>query len=303
MKYVKLGLVLLMPLAMAAQGCSRSQSLSVDYGAKGAAELQNMDTRQSKGLLDAAPNCCNNLSQINYEQVTKPGVYDYYISPQKQALVLSTGKSFTQGIRLPKTDGEIKVTISSTILSTVFIPHILVLDDQFQPIRLVGSDKIKYTKATLLSADRYLGKFIIQKVEKAKYLLIYTTSQSMSSETQLASLDSEALESGGAKIAERVYMNKPVSHSAIGAVRLAFEFVAEGQEENKSLSVVKPAVTNIPATTADLTSTIEPETAAMFTQLIETAVKSGDLNKAMRIVGDAEKAGYGQARQVLIKAL
>ena len=123
------------------------------------------------------------------------------------------------------------------------------------------------------------------------------------------------------KIAERVYFNKPIPHSPIGAVRLAINYKPNTLILSNDLNAeivnserFSISSNSIPKSTpsfelvqsksvpAEL-EMIELETEAMFTQLIQKAVKSGDLNKAMEIVKEAEKSGFLQARQALIDAL
>jgi maltose operon protein len=302
MKALKYGVVLIMPLAMSLTGCASRDNLMFDYGAAGASELQRMDPIQSRMLLDSAAICCTNFSTIRYDTIAQPGQYDYLISNENQAFSFTTGKSFVQGLELPKTEGEINVTISSVVMSSVFIPSVLILDAQFKPIRLIADEQIKYAKATILNSDRYIGQFTLQENERAKYVLIFTTEQAMNGETQLEPLAQEALSSGAAKVAERVYINHPVSHSSVGAVRIAVDFVLDsrvGEVNLKSEIGVMSDTTHL----ANEIITVESETKAMFTQLIRQAVKSGDLNKAMNMVQEAERAGFSESRQVLIDAI
>lgn len=57
------------------------------------------------------------------------------------------------------------------------------------------------------------------------------------------------------------------------------------------------------ATTAVATGTMLAETEAMYNQLIQKAVSSGDIEKAMALSGEAERAGSGSAKQTLVNAI
>lgn len=57
------------------------------------------------------------------------------------------------------------------------------------------------------------------------------------------------------------------------------------------------------ATTTVATGTMLAETEAMYNQLIQKAVSSGDIEKAMALSGEAERAGSGSAKQTLVNAI
>jgi maltose operon protein len=304
MKLRNAGLLFLMPLAMSLTGCESSDHLYFDYGASSAEVLKKSDPSQIRMDLNAKMSCCVSLAQMDYQPTSKPGQLDVFISSESQVYDFSSGKSYFEAIQLPKSEGDLTITLSSVILSSAFIPSVLVLDSAFQPIRQIGADQIRYAKASLLNGDRYFGQFTLSENDKARYLVIYTTAAAMNGETILEPLSAEALESGSAQVAQRVYANKPIPHSPIGVVRLALDFVIDTRVE-KSINLADQAAAPQPQDLkqSSASETVEPETAAMFRQLIENAVKAGDLNKAMNMVQEAERAGFGQARQILIEAI
>lgn len=65
-------------------------------------------------------------------------------------------------------------------------------------------------------------------------------------------------------------------------------------------AVVVPAAT---ATATVATGSMLAETEAMYNQLIQKAVSAGDIEKAMALSGEAERAGSGSAKQTLVNAI
>jgi maltose operon protein len=122
-------------------------------------------------------------------------------------------------------------------------------------------------------------------------------------------------------------MNEPIPHSAIGAVRLAFNYLPDSSRQSAALldkqDVIRLEAESAVSSSATLSelpdksaptqpsvenagsdpATLQPETEAMFIELIEQAVRAGDLNKAMAIVKDAERAGSTKARDALVNSL
>lgn len=76
--------------------------------------------------------------------------------------------------------------------------------------------------------------------------------------------------------------------------------VATAPSANQAAAV--PAASVAAATTV-ATGTMLAETEAMYNQLIQKAVSSGDIEKAMALSGEAERAGSGSAKQTLVNAI
>ena len=324
MKYRKLSLIIAASLATLVSGCS-SSGLVFDYGAEGAVEIQNRDPSEQKKALAMAENCCHSLAEIDYKSVDK-GIaeknkpYDFSISSANQAFLFDSGKSYVLGVELPKAEGDIKLTVSSAIISSVFVPSILVLDADYHPVRMFAQESIVYDKASLFNADRYYGEVTIQEQDNARYLVVFTTDSAMASETELAPIDHQALESGNANAAKRIYMQDLVPHSATGVVRLVLDYTADTRLSNSaaithisngSKTVVSP---NLPGTEVGSESMIvdiqwtkegqlSEQTETQFIDSIQQAVKQGDLNKAMSMVEKAESFGSKNARKAFISAL
>lgn len=307
-------------LTLSISACADNKSMVVDYGADNTKEAQNVDPDVGFKTLEQAILCCNSLAELDYLEVTEPSKIDFNITGKNPAFKFSTGKSFVQGVRLPDANGTIKVVISSPIVTSVFVPTILVLDKQYKPIQVYGDETIKYESGSLLNVDRFFGEIELPAQfpdgRQAKYLLVLTTDAAMQGTTKLAKPYAPAEALGRTDIVSRIHLDQPIPHTAIGVFRLAFNYlpsslssankmIGEASTENsqkpQALFVEKSVITT--AAKTPVNDAIQPETEAMFIELIYQAMKNGDTNKALRFVKEAELAGSTKARDALFDAM
>ncbi|MCG7587129.1 MalM family protein, partial [Photobacterium sp. OFAV2-7] len=227
--------ILAIGLVVLTTSCSNNQSMVIDYGAKNAEKVQKIEPETAFLALENAPVCCDSLAEIDYRQISQPGKFDFNIFPQDKAFRFRSGKSFVKGIALPQVNGPIKVAISSPIISSVFVPSLLVLDESYNPIEVYGDETISYDKSSLVNVERLYGNIELPSEypdgRKARYLVVFTTSEAMKGETTLAQPDPKLAEVGRESYAIRLYSNQPIPHTAIGAIRLAFDYQQSSQTQ------------------------------------------------------------------------
>ncbi|WP_019616534.1 MalM family protein [Psychromonas ossibalaenae] len=310
--------ILIIGLALLTTACADNKSMVVDYGATNTKEMQQIDPTIGFRALEQAPLCCDSLSKLDYQQITQPGKFDLNVTQENAAFNFSTGKSFVQGFSLPKVNGTIKIAISAPIVASVFVPTVLILDQQYKPMQVYGAETIKYDSGSLLNVDRFFGKIELPAVfadgRQAKYLLVLTTEEAMKGTTKLAEPYAPAETLGHTDIVKRIHVAQPLPHTAIGVFRLAFDYlpnsstsaqnmvektVADDSQQKAQALLVEQNVT----ASAAVSRAIQPETEAMFMDLIDQAVKNGESSKALRFVDEAELAGSTKARDALFDAM
>ncbi|WED23882.1 MalM family protein [Vibrio sp. JC009] len=314
MRYTKIALIV--GIALSVSACSNNKSMVVDYGSSEINKVQSVNPEVGYKALASASECCSSLSELDFQQIEGPGKYDFFITPESEAFRFATGKSFVKGVELPEATGTIKVAVSSSIAKNVFVPSIVLLDKQFKPVKLLSEESIRYQDASLMHGERYFGEVEVKAVANApKYLLVFTTEKAMNQTTELPPLSDDAVGLGRADDVDRIYRNKPVPHTATGTFRLAFDYDPDSSSEAQAVlgndvnEDVKKAKTVLPAAAVpaveakDEMAGVQPETEIMFIELIERAVSQGKLDKAMKLVEDAERAGSLKARDALIEAL
>ena len=314
--------ILAIGLAILTTACADNSSMLVDYGTTNTKEVQKIAPAIGYQALEQATLCCESLSELDYQPVTRQGKLDLTITQKNQAFKFNTGKSYVQGITLPEANGAIKVTISAPIVDSVFVPTVLVLDEQYKPIQVYSEETIRLEKASLLNISRFFGEIELPKItdgQQAKYLVVLTTEKEMKETTKAADLYKPHVKNlDRPYILSKIKSNQPIAHTAIGAVRLAFDYLPNSQtsaqemvtetatdndqqkaqalliEESEAATVLKET---------PVSSAIQPESEAMFIQLIEQAIKNDESDKALRFVEEAELAGSTKARDALFDAL
>ncbi len=312
--------ILAMSLVVLTAACADNKSMVVDYGATNAKEVQQIDPTIGFRSLEQASLCCESLSGLDYQKITKPGKFDFNVTQENAAFQFTTGKSFVQGLSLPQANGAIKIAISAPIVASVFVPTVLILDEQYKPMQVYGEDTIKYDSGSLLNVDRFFGKIELPALfadgRQAKYLLVFTTEEAMQGTTKLAEPYAPAEKLGRMDIVSRIHLDQPLPHTAVGVFRLAFDYLPSSQTSAEDMVegttdssqkaealLVEKSVTAAAVTGTAVSSTIQPETEAMFIQLIEQAIKNGDSKKALLFVEEAELAGSTKARDALFDAM
>ncbi|MGY5450387.1 MalM family protein [Agarivorans sp. MS3-6] len=311
-------LILATSVMLALVGCSNNASMVVDYGTDEAPAIQQVSAEEGYQALARAPICCASLAELSYLPVLEPGKFDFTITADDPVFDFTTGRSFVKAIALPKAEAAIKIAVSAPILNSVFAPSILVLDQDYKPLKVFGDDAIAYDNSSIITVDRLFGDIELPASyaggQKASYLVVFTTAAAMDEQTTLTPPSSRAAESGRVDANVKIHMNKPIPHTAIGAVRLAFDYTPTSQSLTEAVAaaaivdasaatVINESVATEPLTQNTPQAGIQPEVDEMFSGLIEKAVASGDYNKAIKIVEDAEKAGSSTARDVLVDAM
>ncbi|WP_429156480.1 MalM family protein [Aeromonas allosaccharophila] len=294
-------------------------------------------TNSYKGILDSrdtaltalsgASSCCASLQTLTYVPLPADKETEVGIDGSSQVFVFPEGKSYLVAFKLPANTGDLKVTVAGLIDKTLFNPTVLLLDSQFRETRKIGADIIRYQPAYMLDGERVEGVFTLDRSQVGNpnnetYLVIYTTEATLSQSTQAMSpskmmAKSHAVQDYGAK-------DPLIPHSPWGVVKLNVEDMSatkSGENFYKpayqdTLDANKPVVDPTPnklvvplATAAGATAVAKPapamlsETEAFYQSQIEKAVKAGDIDKAMKLVNEADRAGSTKAKAVFVDAV
>ncbi|WP_270794661.1 MalM family protein [Aeromonas sp. QDB11] len=295
-----------------------------------------LDSRSSAlQQLGAATVCCTSISELQYQPLAAEQKRVVAIDGTSPAFNFPEGKSYYAAFKLPTNSGDLKITVAGLIDKTLFNPTVLLLDSQFKPTRTIGADIITYKPARMLDGDRVEGVFTIDRSyvgnpNNETYMVIYTTQATLSQTTQAMSpskmmAKSLSVQDYGAK-------DPLIPHSAWGVVKIDVEDMSASvlgdnfykpvyQEAidantpivdatpNKLVVPVATAATATAVAGATATAAAKPapamlsETEAFYQSQIEKAVKAGDIDKAMKLVNEAERAGSTKAKTVFVDAV
>lgn len=325
MKYSKVALTILCSTLMTA--CA-----SLEATVAPTQEYKSILDSRASALqqLGSATVCCTSINELQYQPLAAEQKRVVAIDGSSPAFNFPEGKSYYAAFKLPTNSGDLKITVAGLIDKTLFNPTVLLLDSQFKPTRTIGADIITYKPARMLDGDRVEGVFTIDRSyvgnpNNETYMVIYTTQATLSQTTQAMSpskmmAKSLSVQDYGAK-------DPLIPHSAWGVVKIDVEDMSasalgdnfykpvyqEAIDANTPIVDATPNKLVVPVATAAtataVTTVAKPapamlsETEAFYQSQIEKAVKAGDIDKAMKLVNEAERAGSTKAKSVFIDAV
>lgn len=330
MKYSKVALTILCSTLMTACA-SLEATVAPTQEYKGILDSRASALQQ----LGTATVCCSSINELQYQPLAAEQKRVVAIDGSSPAFNFPEGKSYYAAFKLPSNSGDLKITVAGLIDKTLFNPTVLLLDSQFKPTRTIGANIITYKPARMLDGDRVEGVFTIDRSyvgnpNNETYMVIYTTQATLNQTTQAMSpskmmAKSLSVQDYGAK-------DPLIPHSAWGVVKIDVEDMSASalgdnfykpvyQEAidantpivdatpNKLVVPVATAATATAVAGATATAAAKPapamlsETEAFYQSQIEKAVKAGDIDKAMKLVNEAERAGSTKAKTVFVDAV
>lgn len=219
------------------------------------------------------------------------------------------------GYSLPANQGELTVTLSSEVVNNqVFAPNVLVLDENLQPAAWFPSRFFTYQQPGVMSADRLEGVMKLTPAlgQQKIYLLVFTTPQDLTQTTTLLDpAKAYAKGTGNAvpDIPDPIARHAPdgriklkVSTSSASSILVGPLFgssrpapVTVGNTQSAT-AVSHPAPAAKPAP-------LEKDTEHYFNQSIRQAVDQGNIDKALKLLNEAERLGSTSARNTFISSV
>lgn len=216
------------------------------------------------------------------------------VGADSQVYAFDSGKSYVMAFSLPALTQATHVKITIPVDYTVFLPSILLLDENHNAVQTIPSSAFSYDGRSLISGQNIQGEFTIPAPigsVRAAYMVIYSTTRDMQGSTRLNPDDLQrAMQYDRTTDVARL-INVEVPHSATGRLYLALD-------------------AKMPENATPITKTISPVVATPdkslgeleYYQHIRTAVENKDYEQALAWVKAAEKAGFTKAREVFFAA-
>ncbi|MDF2783570.1 MAG: maltose-binding protein [Pantoea eucrina] len=217
---------------------------------------------------------------------------------------------------LPASQGELTVTLSSEVADNrVFAPNVLVLDENLRPAAWFPSQFFAYQQPGVMSADRLEGVMKLTPVpgQQKIYLLVFTTDNDLTQTTTL--VDPAKAYAKGTGHAVPDIPDPVATHSQTGRLKLNVSTssassilvgplfgssapapVMVGNTQPPAPAAVRPASAVKPAP-------LENDTESYFNQNIRQAVSQGNIDKALKLLNEAERLGSTSARQTFISSV
>ena len=282
--------------------------------------MGNRDVAMSQ--LATVSSCCRDVASLPFQDIQPGATKLIPIDGSSPVYTFSEGKSHFAAFRLPVNSGDLRITVEGLIDKSLFNPTVLMLDSKFNVTRKLGSDVFKYEPARMLQGDRMEAVFTVDRSyvgnpNNESYMVIYTDQSGLDKTTTILSPSKLMTKSLG--VVDYGEKDPVIPHSPWGVVSLSVEDLSGVKTESNYYKPVyqdvidanTPVVNTVPnklvvpLATAGAVKSAAPmltETEAFYQSQIEKAVKAGDIDKAMQLVSEAERAGSTKAKSIFIDA-
>ncbi|EKA5343671.1 maltose operon protein MalM [Escherichia coli] len=218
---------------------------------------------------------------------------------------------------VPANIGELTLTLTSEVnkQTSVFAPNVLILDQNMTPSAFFPSSYFTYQEPGVMSADRLEGVMRLTPAlgQQKLYVLVFTTEKDLQQTTQLLDPAKAYAKGVGNSIPD---IPDPVArHTTDGLLKLKVK-------TNSSSSVLvgplfgssAPAPVTVGNTAAPAVAAPAPapvkksepmlnDTESYFNTAIKNAVAKGDVDKALKLLDEAERLGSTSARSTFISSV
>ncbi len=259
------------------------------------------------------------------------------VAPSKtQTTTLATaGQRLTAGditgpvaaYSVPANIGELTITLTSEVnKNAVFAPNVLVLDQNFTPAAYFPASFFTYQAPGVMTADRLEGTLKLTPAlgQQKLYLLVFTTNKDTQQTTTL--LDPAKAYAKGTGNAVPDIPDPIARHSTDGVLKVKVSTssassilvgplfgssgpgpVMVGNTAAPATAYAAPAAAPAPAANAPAPAAkSEPilnDTESYYNQAIRQAVDKGEIDKALKLLNEAERLGSTSARKTFISSV
>ncbi|MGY3869549.1 MalM family protein [Aeromonas crassostreae] len=299
-------------------GCAGNMGVSLqEHGAV----LESAD--QARQALAQANSCCAGFNEFQYANLPE-GETLLSLDGKQPSYRFDEGMSYFAAYRLPKDTGNLYIRLASQVGKSVLQPKVIMLDGNFKVTRVLGESVFAYQPAHLMDGDRIEGKVFVDRSMPGNpaaetYMIVYTPADALSGSTTI--LHPAKAFARANNTVEPAVPDPVIPHSPWGLVQIVVTDMAKAQgieavfkpEYADKVAMSQPATTATAAavggTALVATAPSKPapamlsETEAFYHSQIEKAVKGGDIDKAMQLVNEAERAGSTKAKSVFVDAV
>lgn len=227
---------------------------------------------------------------------------------------------------VPANIGELTLTLTSEVnkQTSVFVPNVLILDQNMTPSAFFPSSYFTYQEPGVMSADRLEGVMRLTPAlgQQKLYVLVFTTDKDLQQTTTL--LDPAKAYAKGVGNAVPDIPDPIARHTTDGLLKLKVKtsssssvlvgplFGSSGPGPVTVGNTAAPAVTYAAPAAAVAAPAPQPvkksepmlnDTETYFNQAIKDAVAKGDVDKALKLLDEAERLGSKSARSTFISSV
>jgi maltose operon periplasmic protein len=264
------------------------------------------------------------LQQLTWTPVDQSKVQTTTLSTAGQSLNVPGISGPVAAYSVPANIGELTLTLSSEVnkQTSVFAPNVLILDQNMTPSAFFPSSYFTYQEPGVMSADRLEGEMRLTPAlgQQKLYVLVFTTEQDLQKTTKLLDPAKSYAKGVGNAIPD---IPDPIArHITDGTLKLKVKtnstssvlvgplFGSSGPAPVTVGNTAAPtyaapaAVAAAPAPApAKKSEPMLNDTESYFNKAIKQAVASGDVDKALKLLDEAERLGSTSARSTFISSV
>lgn len=261
------------------------------------------------------------LQQLTWTPVDQSKVQSTQISTGGQSLNVPGITGNVVAYSVPANIGELTLTLTSEVSkqTSVFAPNVLILDQNMTPSAYFPSSYFTYQAPGVISADRLEGVMRLTPAlgQQKLYVLVFTTEKDLQQTTTL--LDPAKAYAKGTGNAVPDIPDPVAKHTTDGLVKLKVKtntsssvlvgplFGSSGPAPvtvgNTAAPVASAPAAAPVAAPAAKTEPMLDDTESYFNNGIKQAVAKGDIDKALKLMNEAERLGSKSARSTFIGAV
>ena len=263
------------------------------------------------------------LQQLTWTPVDQSKTQSTQLATGGQQLNVAGITGPVAAYSVPANIGELTLTLSSEVnkQTSVFAPNVLILDQNMTPSAYFPSSYFTYQEPGVMSADRLEGVMRLTPAlgQQKLYVLVFTTEKDLQQTTTL--LDPAKAYAKGVGNAIPDIPDPIARHTTDGLLKLKVKtnssssvlvgplFGSSGPGPvtvGNTAAPVYAAPAATPAAAPAPAKKAEPvlnDTETYFNNAIKQAVKNGDVDKALKLLDEAERLGSTTARSTFISSV
>ena len=266
------------------------------------------------------------LQQLTWTPVDQSKTQSTQLATAGQRLDVAGITGPVAAYSVPANIGELTLTLTSEVnkQTSVFAPNVLILDQNMTPSAFFPSSYFTYQEPGVMSADRLEGVMRLTPAlgQQKLYVLVFTTDKDLQQTTTL--LDPAKAYAKGVGNAVPDIPDPIARHTTDGLLKLKVKtsssssvlvgplFGSSGPGPVTVGNTAAPAVTYAAPAAAVAAPAPQPvkksepmlnDTESYFNQAIKDAVAKGDVDKALKLLDEAERLGSKSARSTFISSV
>ncbi|MCE9891518.1 maltose operon protein MalM [Citrobacter portucalensis] len=266
------------------------------------------------------------LQQLTWTPVDQSKTQSTQLANAGQRLDVAGITGPVAAYSVPANIGELTLTLSSEVnkQTSVFAPNVLILDQNITPSAFFPNSYFTYQEPGVMSADRLEGVMRLTPAlgQQKLYVLVFTTDKDLQQTTTL--LDPAKAYAKGVGNAVPDIPDPIARHTTDGLLKLKVKtsssssvlvgplFGSSGPGPVTVGNTAAPAVAYAAPAAAVAAPAPQPvkksepmlnDTESYFNQAIKDAVAKGDVDKALKLLDEAERLGSKSARSTFISSV